>query len=282
MTGNTGQLFREFAITLAAAIFFSGVVARTLTPMLCSKLMAPAHGRIQRYTEPLFEGMNNGYRWLLSRALRIPLVNLAIGAVISLLAYNLFVMIPKEFAPTEDRGVIIIPIQAPEGASLDYTRDRVREVEKALKPLLDQGVISSLLSQVAPGFARPSPVNAGLVIVRLVPWDQRVVKQQQVTQQLLSRVSSFPGARAFPVNPPSLGQGGFGNQPIQFVARRPRLRHAARLARPCHAEGAGDRASSSTSIRTTANRSPTSASRSTASAPPISASPSRISAARSN
>ena len=50
---------------------------------------------------------------------------LAIGAVVSLLAYNLFAVIPKEFAPTEDRGVIIIPIQAPEGASLDYTRDRV-------------------------------------------------------------------------------------------------------------------------------------------------------------
>ena len=65
MTGNTGRLFREFAITLAAAIFFSGVVARTLTPMMCSKLMVPAHGRIQRCTEPVFEGMNSGYRWLL-------------------------------------------------------------------------------------------------------------------------------------------------------------------------------------------------------------------------
>src|SRR4051795_6462413 len=67
MTGQTGRLFREFAIQLAAAIFFSGVVARTLTPMMCSRLMVPSHGPIHRLTEPIFEGMINGYRWILSR-----------------------------------------------------------------------------------------------------------------------------------------------------------------------------------------------------------------------
>jgi multidrug efflux pump len=72
MTGNTGKLFREFAIQLAAAIFFSGVVARTLTPMMCSKLMRPAHGPIYRWTEPIFNGMTNGYRWILKGALEDP------------------------------------------------------------------------------------------------------------------------------------------------------------------------------------------------------------------
>jgi multidrug efflux pump len=220
MTGNTGRLFREFAIQLAAAIFFSGVVARTLTPMMCSKLMRPAHGPIFRWTEPIFEGMTRSYRWILSRALRIPLVFLAIGVVVSLSAYNLFLAIPKEFAPVEDRGVIIIPITSPEGASLDYTRERVKEVERALKPLEETGVVSSLLSQVAPGFQRPAPVNAGLVIVRLVPWHQRTVKQQDITRQLMGTVGGFPGARAFPVNPGSLGQRGF-QQPIQFVIGGP-------------------------------------------------------------
>jgi multidrug efflux pump len=221
MTGNTGKLFREFAITLAASIFFSGVVARTLTPMLCSKLMVPAHGRIQRLTEPVFMGMNNGYRWLLSRALRAPLVILAMGVVVSLSAYGFFQMLPKEFSPTEDRGAIIVRIQAPEGASLDYTRDRVKEVEAAIMPLEEQGIVDSMLSQVAPGFSRPSPVNSGLVIVRLVPWEERTVKQQDLVQRLTGQVSNFPGARAFPFNPPSFGgAGGFG-QPIQFVLGGP-------------------------------------------------------------
>src|SRR5215212_2142773 len=169
MTGNTGKLFREFAITLAASIFFSGVVARTLTPMLCSKLMVPAHGRIQRLTEPLFEGLNKSYRWLLSRALRAPVVILFIGFLVSLSAYSFFQVLPKEFAPTEDRGAIIIQIQAPEGASLDYTRERVKEVERELVPYQEKGIIVSMTSQVAPGFARPSPVNAGIIIVRLAP-----------------------------------------------------------------------------------------------------------------
>ena len=75
--------------------------------MLCSKLMVPAHGRIQRLTEPLFEGMNNGYRWLLSRALKIPVVILAVGAVVSFAAYNLFLAVPKEFAPGTSRAVRI-------------------------------------------------------------------------------------------------------------------------------------------------------------------------------
>jgi multidrug efflux pump len=221
MTGNTGKLFREFGITLAASIFFSGVVARTLTPMMCSKLMVPAHGRIQRMTEPVFLKMNNGYRWLLSRALRIPLVILSVGFLVSLSAYGLFQSLPKEFAPTEDRGAIIVRLQAPEGASLDYTRDRVKEVEKALLPLQEQGLVASMLSQVAPGFARPSPVNEGIVIVRLVPWEERTQSQQDIVRQMTPKVSNFPGARASVVNPPAFGgAGGFG-QPIQFVLGGP-------------------------------------------------------------
>ncbi|WP_210496803.1 efflux RND transporter permease subunit [Microvirga antarctica] len=220
MTGNTGKLFREFAITLAAAIFFSGVVARTLTPMMCSKLMVPAHGRIQLMTEPFFTGMNNVYRRILSTVLKAPLVILAIGFMVSLSAFGLFQIIPKEFSPTEDRGAIIIRIDAPEGASLDYTRERVKEVERELVPYQERGIIASVTSQVAPGFARPSPVNAGMIIVRLVPWDQRTMKQQTLTQELYGRVSNFPGARAFPVNPGSLGQRG-NSQPIQFVLGGP-------------------------------------------------------------
>jgi multidrug efflux pump len=220
MSGNTGRLFREFAIQLAAAIFFSGVVARTLTPMMCSKLMVPAHGPIHRWTEPVFTGMTNGYRWILSRALRIPIVILALGAVVSLTAVALFQALPKEFTPYEDRGYILIPLTAPEGSSIEYTRDRVKEVEQAIAPLSDRGLMWSMLSLVSPGFIRPAPVNEGLVIARLVPWDERSVRSPQLIKELYGSVASFPGARAFPINPPSLGQRGF-QQAIQFVIGGP-------------------------------------------------------------
>lgn len=220
MSGQTGRLFREFGITLATAIFFSGVVARTLTPMMCSKLLSSHHGRIHHLTEPLFEGMNRIYARILKRALAAPLVVIAIGAVISFAAVQLFNLVPKEFSPVEDRGTVIIPVTAPESASLGYTRARVKEVEGLLKPYFDNGTVESTLTIVAPGFQRPAPVNAGLVIVRLTPWGKRTMSQQQLQRELLGRVQQIPGARVFPINPPSLGQRGF-RQPIEFVIGGP-------------------------------------------------------------
>ncbi len=220
MSGQTGRLFREFGITLATAIFFSGVVARTLTPMMCSKLLSSHHGRIHHLTEPLFEAMNRIYARILKRALAAPLVVIAIGAAISFGAVQLFNLVPKEFSPVEDRGTVIIPVTAPESASLGYTRARVKEVEGLLKPYFDNGTVESTLTIVAPGFQRPAPVNAGLVIVRLTPWGQRKMSQQQLQRELLGRVQQIPGARVFPINPPSLGQRGF-RQPIEFVIGGP-------------------------------------------------------------
>ncbi|WP_150286420.1 efflux RND transporter permease subunit [Rhabdaerophilum calidifontis] len=220
MSGQTGQLFREFGITLATAIFFSGVVARTLTPMLCSKLLTQHHGWVHRVTEPAFAAMNRGYRSMLRGALAAPLIVIAVGVVISAAAVQLFAIVPKEFAPVEDRGTIIIPITAPESASLSYTRERVKEVEAMLKPYADQGVISTMLTIVAPGLQRPAPVNSGLIIARLAPWEARSIKQQHLQQQLLARVQAVPGARVFPINPPSLGQRGF-QQPLQFIIGGP-------------------------------------------------------------
>jgi multidrug efflux pump len=221
MEGQTGRLFREFGITLAAAIGFSGLVARSLTPMLCSKLLVGHHGFIHRWTEPFFAGMQSTYRFMLRGALGAPLVVLAVGGLVSLSAFNFFNNLQKEFAPLEDRSTIIIPVTAPEGSSLSYTRDRMREVERIIQPYIDRGVIASTLTIVAPGFQRPAPVNSGLMIVRLKPWGERSVSQIALQRELIGRLAPLPGARVFPVNPPSLGQRGFTNQPVQFVLGGP-------------------------------------------------------------
>jgi multidrug efflux pump len=220
MDGQTGRLFREFGVCLAAAIGFSGLVARSLTPMLCSKMLSSHHGPIHRWTEPVFVGMNKGYELLLKGSLAVPLITIAFGALVSFAAVQLSQAVPKEFAPVEDRGTIIIPVTAPEGSSLEYTRQRLREVEAILKPYEEQGVISSNLAIVAPGFQRPAPVNAGLIIVRLAPWGKRTMTQMQLQRELLQRIGQVPGARVFPVNPPSLGQRGF-SQPVQVVIGGP-------------------------------------------------------------
>jgi multidrug efflux pump len=218
MEGNTGRLFTEFGIALAAAVLFSGFVALTLSPMMCSKLLK-SHSEdsfLVRVTEPIFVGMNDGYRWLLARSLAAPLVVLAVGLLVSGAAYNLFLALPKEFAPVEDRGYVIVPITAPEGSTIAYTRDQAIAVENILYPMLERGDATVISTFIAPGFLRPAPVNDGRVFVKLAPWDERKRKQQELRQEFDAQIRALPGARAFIVNPPGLGQRGY-QPPVQMV-----------------------------------------------------------------
>ncbi|MCC7272871.1 MAG: efflux RND transporter permease subunit, partial [Alphaproteobacteria bacterium] len=222
MTGTTGRLFTEFGIALAASVIFSGFVALSLTPMMCSKLLRSkaSHGRLFRLSQVFFDGINAGYRWLLTRALDMPVIVLAVGVAVSVAAYGLFLALPKEFAPVEDRGLILIPITAPEGATLAYTTEETGKVEEIAKPYLRSGEVRTIFSIVAPGLARPAPVNRSLVIVRLKPWKDRTRKQQAIVQEIFPRLLAQPGMRAFAVNPPSLGQRGF-QPPVQVVLGGP-------------------------------------------------------------
>ena len=217
MGGNTGRLFSEFGFALAASVVFSGLIALTLTPMMCSKLLKPHQGEslLVRWTEPFFIGMNWCLRTTLRRALAAPLITLGAMGLVSALAFALFQVIPKEFAPTEDRGVVIIPTTAPEGASFAYTREQVQHIERIVQPLIDSGEVGSIFATIG-GFQRPAQGNVANVFLRLAPWDQRERKQQAITAQLMPRLLSIPGTRAFALNPPSLGQRGF-QPPVQFV-----------------------------------------------------------------
>lgn len=218
MEGNTGRLFTEFGIAMAAAVLFSGMIALSLTPMLCSKFLL-SHEKESRFNvliEKTFGMIAAGYRRILDAALAAPVVVLAGAGVLSMGAYFLFIAIPKEFTPVEDRGVIIIPVTAPEGSSLAYTRDQVEQIERIIQPLVDRGDAQVIMSNLAPGFQRPAPVNSGLIFVRLAPWDRRHLSQQAMTREIAGSILALPGVRAFPVNPPSLGQRGI-QPPVQFV-----------------------------------------------------------------
>ncbi|HEV7267439.1 MAG TPA: efflux RND transporter permease subunit [Falsiroseomonas sp.] len=217
MGGNTGRLFTEFGFALAASVVFSGLIALTLTPMMCSKLLKAHQGetRLVRWTEPIFLGMNWLLRVTLKRALAAPLLTLGAMGLVSALALALFQALPKEFAPTEDRGVVIIPTTAPEGASFAYTRDQVLAIERVVQPYLDSGEAGSVFASIG-GFGRPAQSNLANVFIRLAPWDERERKQQAVTAEIMPQLLAIPGTRAFALNPPSLGQRGF--QPaVQFV-----------------------------------------------------------------
>ncbi len=218
MEGNTGRLFTEFGIALAASVAFSGLVALSLSPMMCSKFLVShdAEGRLFLATERIFVGLNAGYRWLLARALGAPFVVVALAIGVSVLSYGLWRSLPKEFTPIEDRGVIIIPVTAPEGSSLAYTREHVMKIEEIIRPLVEAGQVSAVMANIAPSFQRPAPVNTANMFVRLKPWDERTRKQQDMVNEVFPKVLAIPGVRAFALNPASLGQRGV-QPPVQFV-----------------------------------------------------------------
>jgi multidrug efflux pump len=217
-TGNTGRLFMEFALTVAAAVVVSGFVALTLTPMMCSKLLRhqPSHGRVYNALERFFEGLSSGYRQLLSWSLIHRLVVVGVFALVTLGGGMLFMTIKSELSPLEDRGFFIGVMSAPEGATKEYTDEYAKIWEKIYSEVPE---ITSYFVVVAPGLDRPNPVNFALSFVRLKDWSERSRKTQQVTASIAPKMfATMPGVLAFPVNPPSLGQS-FRNPPVQFVVQ---------------------------------------------------------------
>ncbi|OGB92014.1 MAG: multidrug transporter AcrB [candidate division NC10 bacterium RIFCSPLOWO2_02_FULL_66_22] len=217
MTGNTGRLFTEFALTVAAAVAVSGLVALTLTPMMCSRLLKEheSHGRIYQAMERFFHGMNAAYRRSLGVVLKTWWAVALVFALVVVSAALLYRSLKSELSPVEDRGFFLSLIIAPEGASLDYTDGYMRQVEALFAKVPE---IKSYFTVVAPGLERPNPVNFGIAFSQLAPWEERSRKTQEITAELGPKMFGMPGVLAFPVNPPSLGQS-FRNPPVQFVVQ---------------------------------------------------------------
>ena len=217
-TGNTGRLFLEFALTVAAAVMVSGLVALTLTPMMCSKLLRRerGHGRFFSGLERFFVAMSAGYERLLRASLSRRGVIAALFVAMAAGGAALFMTTKSELSPLEDRGFFLGIMVAPEGATKEYTDDYARAWERIYAEVPE---ITSYFVVVAPGLERPNPVNFALSFVRLTDWDERSRKTQEVTASIAPKMfGQMPGVLAFPVNPPSLGQN-FRNPPVQYVVQ---------------------------------------------------------------
>lgn len=219
-TGNTGRLFTEFALTVAAAVLVSGFVALTLTPMMCSRLLEheTRHGSLFMLGERILNGMNRGYRNVLGHVLNTRWITVALFVLTAVAAWGLIKSLKSELAPTEDRGFFIGFMLAPEGSTMAYTDQYARQLEGIYQSVPE---IRTAFVVVAPGLERPNPVNTALSFVMLKPWEERARSQMEITQSLGPRMFvSMPGVLAFPINPPSLGQN-FRNPPLQFVVQAP-------------------------------------------------------------
>jgi multidrug efflux pump len=214
-TGNTGRLFTEFALTVAAAVLVSGFVALSLTPMMCSKILRheKSHSRLYQSSEQWLLALNQGYQRLLTRALNQRLAVILIGALVAASSVGLFVMIKSELAPLEDRGILIGLMFSPEGSTMGYTDRYAQQIEKLYAQVPE---VNTYFMVVAPGLERPNPVTMALSFVNLKPWEQRTRSAQQIAAALGPQMFMLPGVLAFPISPPSLGQS-FRNPPVQFV-----------------------------------------------------------------
>lgn len=210
MEGRTGRLFTEFALTLAGAVIVSGFVALTLTPMMCSLLLRheEKHNAFYRFSEKILNAITDAYRHSLKFMLGLRPLVILVALGVAGLGGLLFTQIPSELSPTEDRGTIVAIVSAPEGASLEYTDRYIKQVEAFADEVPEVDRIFAVI-----GFPQ---VSNGRVFIRMLDWEDRDRKQQEMTSELGPKMRGITGVMAFPTNPPSLGQRA-GSKPIQLV-----------------------------------------------------------------
>ena len=216
LEGNIGRLFSEFAVTMAVAVCFSTLVALTLAPVICSRLLRPdtVHNRLADAVDVITQGLENRYRQALGSVLKAPVLTVVV--LVSSIAASawLFQKVPQEYAPREDRGVFFMGVSTPEGSSFDYTVRQLMQIEENLMPLVENGDIKRLLIR-APSFGAGEAFNGAFAILVLTPWDSGRRDTWTVLADVRQRTADVPGARVF-LRPPRSLSGG-SNEPVEFV-----------------------------------------------------------------
>jgi HAE1 family hydrophobic/amphiphilic exporter-1 len=211
--GTTGILFRQFALTIAFSIAISAFNALTLTPALSALLLGREHGEKNWFfkrVDRVLAAVNNGYVRALRTVLRFEAAALILFVVLLGLAYVVFKQVPQGFVPTEDQGYLIVAIQAPSGASLEYTQKIGEQVTAITKNIPE---IRGIFSIAGFSFGGATP-NAGIVFLPLKPYAERKGREHAATA-VLSRLRGpffgISGAIVIPFEPPAVqGLGQFG------------------------------------------------------------------------
>ncbi|MEM7120887.1 MAG: efflux RND transporter permease subunit [Pseudomonadota bacterium] len=216
LEGNLGRLFREFALTMAAAVGFSTLVALTLSPMLASKLLVrnARKSLVGRGSDRCLLWLRGIYGALLRRAIRHRWLVVALMLVVVALGALLYRALPSEYAPREDRGTFFIIVDGPEGATYDYMAAYMDEIEQRLTPLIDSGDINRLLIRSPRAFGNTEIFNTGSATVVLNDWGERR-SSWEIMDDVRERLADLPGVRAVPVM--RQGFGGGSQRPVRFV-----------------------------------------------------------------
>lgn len=249
ISGYVGRLFIELAVTVAGVIVISAFAALSLTPVMCSKMLRPSkqETKLHQFVDSALNGLRASYRASLEAALSLKPIVFAVFAGVLLAGGYIFTQLSSELTPPEDRGVITVNIQAPEGSGFEYTSRIVDQVQSVLMRYVDSGEANRIMV-TAPGFgdAGTSRFSSGFAMLFLKPWEERHRSGVEVETELNRELSQIPGAvvRARMQNAFQRGGGGGSDasivllgstyQPLADTAQRvvDRLREDPRFMRP--------------------------------------------------
>lgn len=218
LQGFVGRLFREFGIVLAGAVLISCFVSLSLTPVLniyLTKKDPTKHSWFYRKTEPFFAGLENLYRISLKGFMRVRWFAFIIIAACLGISYFIGKGLPSEVAPMEDRNRVRVQITGPEGSDFDFTDNVAYSItQQVLDSIPEKGVVLTF----APGFGGGGS-NAAFVSMGLVDAGDRKRSQDQIAQQMTRMFRRYNNVRVVAVQEQtiSVGLGGRGQQPVQFV-----------------------------------------------------------------
>ncbi len=216
ISGQTGLLFRELAVAMIGAIAFSGFLALSLAPMLCSKLLRhEKRGRFASFIDRHFKRLEGAYASRLDKVLVRP--RFAIIGVAALLvgAGFLFSMLESELAPPEDVGIMSANITAPEGTGFAAMDRYMLDVQAQLLPLLGDGAVRTVIARTPGGFGASDDFNSGAFTIFLKPWGEREKTTQEVVGEVNRMLAAIPAVRGNASIRSSLSRA--RGQPINFI-----------------------------------------------------------------
>jgi multidrug efflux pump len=224
MGGLSGQLFREFGVTIAGAVILSAVVALTLTPMMSSRMLSNANGRGRFYvlTERWFVRLERNYELALTHILKRPAASLGALVLSGALIVLLLATLPRELAPLEDRDRIMIRTTAPESVGYEYMRDFMSELAQATAGRVPEArMLLMQVPGVSGGVGVQGAINTGYIRVFLSEGKDRQRSQSQIAEDLRALQAQFPAARINITQEPTIGERRANQSGLQFVIQAP-------------------------------------------------------------
>ncbi|KTC77051.1 efflux RND transporter permease subunit [Legionella brunensis] len=195
VSGFTGKLFLQFGITLAVSVLISGLIALSLSPMMCSKLLNSKEGRYSNWLNQQFEKLNGHYFKSLNFALKHPLLLIGILLSCCFIGFLCYHQLGAELAPSEDQGYIIGSLSSPTNSSTHYTDQYTQELESIYETIPEK---SAYLASIRP--------TSAFTLLKLTPWKERHRKQKEISNDLSEKMQKITGVNVFPVSPNPLGQ----------------------------------------------------------------------------